>query len=128
MHPQLSAVLIGVEDMNRAKRFYAEGLGCPIDKDYPAFVSFKLGEGSSEFGLYKREALAADAGVTPDGNGFRAVTFSYIVPSAEGVDEVMALAQRAGAKIVKPAQKAQYGYFGYFSDPDGHLWKVAAGN
>jgi uncharacterized protein len=128
MHPQLSGVLIGVEDMNRAKKFYAEGLGCPIDKDYPAFVSFKLGEGSSELGLYKREALAADAGVTPDGNGFRAVTFNYVVPSAERVDEVMALAQRAGAKIVKPAQKAQYGYFGYFSDPDGHLWKVAAGN
>lgn len=126
MHPQLSAVLIGVEDMNRAKKFYAEGLGCPIDKDYPAFVSFKLGEGSSELGLYKREALAADAGVTPDGNGFRAVTFNYVVQSAERVDDVMALALRAGAKIVRPAQKAQYGYFGYFSDPDGHLWKVAA--
>ena len=36
-------------------------------------------------------------------------------------------AQRAGAKVVKPAQASQWGgYFGYFSDPDGYLWKVAA--
>jgi len=35
-------------------------------------------------------------------------------------------AKRAGGKLVKPAQNAQWGgYFGYFSDPDGHLWKVA---
>ena len=43
------------------------------------------------------------------------------------MDEVLAQAERAGAKIVQPAQKAQWGYFGYFADPDGHLWKVAAG-
>lgn len=128
MNPQITAILIGVEDMSRAKKFYADGLGCPIDKDYPAFVSFKLGDGSSELGLYTREALAADAGVDPAGSGFRGVTLNYIVPSAERVDEVMAQAQRAGGKLVKPAQKVQYGYFGYFSDPDGHLWKVAAGN
>jgi len=35
-------------------------------------------------------------------------------------------ATRAGGKLVKPAETAQWGgYFGYFSDPDGHLWKVA---
>jgi uncharacterized protein len=27
--------------------------------------------------------------------------------------------------VVKPAAAAQWGgYFGYFSDPDGYLWKV----
>jgi uncharacterized protein len=33
----------------------------------------------------------------------------------------MAQAERAGAKVVKPAQKVQWGYFGYFADPDGNL-------
>ena len=38
----------------------------------------------------------------------------------------MLLAERAGARIVKPAQKTFYGgYAGYFQDPDGHLWDVA---
>jgi uncharacterized protein len=127
MHPEINSILIGVADMARSKKFYAEGLGCPIKNDYPQFISFNLGDGSAELGLYKREALAADAGVSPDGSGFSGVTLHYIVKSSERVDEVLAQAERAGAKIVKPAQKVQWGYFGWFADPDGHLWKVAAG-
>ena len=42
------------------------------------------------------------------------------------VDDVMRQAERAGARMVKPAQKTFYGgYAGYFQDPDGHLWEVA---
>ncbi|HYS97750.1 MAG TPA: VOC family protein [Candidatus Dormibacteraeota bacterium] len=127
MNPQITAILIGVKDLNRSKRFYGEGLGCPIDKDYPQFVSFQLGDGSSEFGLYPREALAADAGVAPEGSGFTGVTFHFIVASNKEVDDVIGQAERAGGKVVKPAQASQWGgYFGYFSDPDGYLWKVAA--
>lgn len=128
MHPEISAILIAVEDLGRAKKFYAEGLGCPIAKDYATFVSFNLGEGSTELGLYTWEALAKDAGVDREGSGFRGVTLNYIVPTSTRVDEVMAQAQKAGGKVVKPAQKVPYGYFGYFSDPDGHLWKVTSSN
>jgi uncharacterized protein len=43
------------------------------------------------------------------------------------VDEVISNAAAAGGTVVKPAAAAQWGgYFGYFSDPDGHLWKVVA--
>ena len=127
MNPQINSILIGVKDLGRSKEFYAQGLGCPIENDYPQFVSFKLGDGSPTLGLYPREALAADAGVPAEGSGFSAVTLHYIVKSNERVDEMLAQAERAGAKIVKPAQKAQWGYFGWFADPDGHLWKVASG-
>jgi len=126
MNPEINAIVIGVEDMDRAKKFYGEGLGCPIEQDYPQFVLFKLGNGSSNLGLYPREALAAEAGVSPEGSGFSGVTLHLIVDSTARVDEVMAQAERAGAKVVKPAQKVQWGYFGYFADPDGNLWKVAS--
>ena len=47
--------------------------------------------------------------------------------SREAVDEVMASAAAAGGAIVKEAARSQWaGYFGYFSDPDGYLWKVAS--
>jgi uncharacterized glyoxalase superfamily protein PhnB len=37
----------------------------------------------------------------------------------------MEQAARAGARIVKPAQKTFWGgYAGYFHDPDQHLWEV----
>ena len=127
MNPQITAILIGVRDLKRSKQFYFEGLGCPIDKDFPAFVSFNLGDGSSALALYEWDALAGDAGVAKEGSGFRGFSLHYIVSSTKRVDEVLDQATRAGGKLVKPAQNAQWGgYFGYFSDPDGYLWKVAS--
>ncbi|MGQ0550926.1 MAG: VOC family protein [Armatimonadota bacterium] len=127
MNPQISAVTLGVRDLNRAKQFYSEGLGCPIGQDQGGFVSLNLGSGSSALALYPWDALAADAGVAADGSGFRGMTLNYIVPSQGRVDEVLAQAKRAGGKIAKPAQRAQWGgYFGYFADPDGYLWKVVS--
>jgi uncharacterized glyoxalase superfamily protein PhnB len=58
---------------------------------------------------------------------FRGVSLHYIVGSSETVDETMRKAAAAGGSIVKDAAAAQWGgYYGYFSDPDGHLWKVAS--
>jgi catechol 2,3-dioxygenase-like lactoylglutathione lyase family enzyme len=125
MNPHVSTIVLGVEDFARAKQFYCDGLGCPIEREHGRFVLFKLGHGS-DLALYRREALAEDVGVAADGAAFRGVTFSHVVDAATHVDQVMAQAKRSGAAIVKPAQSAQWGgYFGYFADPDGHLWKVA---
>src|SRR5437763_4413375 len=112
--------MIGVEDLARAKAFYGEGLGCAVDKDFPGFVSFNLGGGSSSLALYEREAAAQDAGVSAEGSGFRGVSFHFIVPSSAAVDEVMGNPVAAGGGVVKEAAASQWGgYFGYFSDPDG---------
>jgi uncharacterized protein len=126
MPVQVTAIMLGVEDLARSKRFYGDGLGCTIDQDYPHFVRFDLGDGSSSLALYQREAAAQDAGVSSEGSGFRGVSFHYIVPSSGAVDEVMGIAVAAGGGVVKEAAATRWGYFGYFSDPDGHLWKVAA--
>ena len=126
MSVEVTTIMIGVRDLARSKKFYGEGLGCKIEQDHPTFVSFNLGEGSSSLALYEWEAAAQDAGVSPEGSGFRGVSFHFIVPSKEAVDEVMAKAVAAGAGVVREASAVQWGYFGYFSDPDGYLWKVAS--
>jgi predicted enzyme related to lactoylglutathione lyase len=126
--PHVSVITLAVEDLNRAKQFYSEGLGWPIQREAGPWVSFSLGDGSSSLGLYPRAALADDAGVPSAGSGFGGITLSYVVRSNDRVDAVLAEAERAGGTIVKPAQKAPWGgYFGYFADRDGYLWKVAAG-
>lgn len=128
MNPHISVITLGVKDFSRAKKFYNEGLGWPIVQDYGEWVCFSLGKGSFGLGLYPMKTLADDAGVTANGSGFSGVTFSHIVSTQDRVDAVLAEAQRAGGKITRPAQQAQWGgYFGYFTDPDGYHWKVALG-
>jgi len=124
---QMSAVMLGVGDLARSRKFYAEGLGCAIEKEFPNFVSVSLGDGSPHLAIYEREAAAKDAGVSAEGSGFTGISFHYIVGSHEAVDEVMSSAVAAGAGVVRAAGAAQWGgYYGYFSDPDGYLWKVAS--
>jgi catechol 2,3-dioxygenase-like lactoylglutathione lyase family enzyme len=113
----------GIDNVCPPSQVIANLLG---QRDYPNFVSFSLGDGSSSLALYEWDAAAADAGVSPEGAGFRRVSFHYIVASRQAVDEVMSKATAAGGAMVKDAAGAQWGgYFGYFADPDGHLWKVA---
>jgi len=127
MNPHVSGITLGVKDFSRAKQFYSKGLGWPIQQEQGEWVSFSLNNGSSTLGLFARDALADDAGVAADGSGLRGFTLSYIVRTEKRVDAVLAEAKRAGGNIAKPAQRAAWGYFGYFTDPDGYLWKVAAG-
>ena len=129
MKPHIAGITLGVRDVATAKAFYAEGLGWPIAFEQGEWVSFNLNDDAVTVGLLSWDALAGDAGVAPDGNGFRGMTFSYLVGSQERVDELLAEAERAGGSIAKPAQEEQWGgYGGLFADPDGHLWKVVVGN
>jgi uncharacterized protein len=62
----------------------------------------------------------------PDGQGFGGITLAYNTRIREEVDSVLAQAETAGAKLLKPAQEALWGgYDGYFADPDGFLWEVS---
>jgi catechol 2,3-dioxygenase-like lactoylglutathione lyase family enzyme len=104
------------------------GLGNQDRAGLSAIRLVQLRRRASALALYEWEAAAQDAGVSPEGSGFRGVSFHYIVDSKEVVDEVMGKAKAAGGGVVKEAAASPYGYSGYFSDPDGHLWKVASGS
>lgn len=128
MNPHITGITLGVKDVNRAKQFYSKGLGWPIQQEQGEWVAFSLNNGTSVLGLLPWGALADDAGAPADGSGFRGITFSYIVRSEERVDAVLAEAEAGGGTIAKPAERQPWGgYSGYFTDPDGYLWKVAAG-
>ncbi|WP_238448410.1 VOC family protein [Micromonospora sp. 4G55] len=74
--------------------------------------------------LWGRDKLAADAGVPDTGPG--CLTLAQNVRSRADVDAVLATAERAGARITRPAAETFYGgYAGFFTDPDGHVWEIA---
>jgi catechol 2,3-dioxygenase-like lactoylglutathione lyase family enzyme len=128
MKPHVAVITLGVRDLKRARSFYSEGLGWPIQQEDSNWVCFELGQGASALALYPWDELAEDAKVPADGTGFRGVTLAHNVRSEERVEEVLAEAERAGGKIVKTAQRTSWGgYGGYFADPDGYLWEVATG-
>jgi len=124
MNSHVSAILLGVSDMERSKRFYTDGLGWKVQQDFGISVFFVPHRGSI-VGFYGRDGLAADVGVSPEGTGFSGLVLSYVVRSEARVDEVMAEATKAGAAILKPAEKQPWGgYGGSFADPDGYIWKI----
>jgi catechol 2,3-dioxygenase-like lactoylglutathione lyase family enzyme/predicted RNA-binding protein with PIN domain len=128
MNPHVAVITLGVRDLARARRFYHEGLGWPIQQEDYNWVCFSLGGGSSALALYPWDELAEDATVPAVGSGFRGVTLAHNVRSEQRVDEILAAAERAGGTIVKPAQPTSWGgYGGYFADPEGYLWEVATG-
>jgi len=128
MKPHVAVITLGVKDLERERKFYGEGLGWQIHQEDTNWVCFLLGDGASALALYPWAELARDAEVPADGSGFRGVTLAHNVRSRERVEEVLAEAERAGGTIVKPARPTSWGgYGGYFADPEGHLWEVAAG-
>lgn len=120
----MSFITLGVGDVGRARRFY-EALGFKASSASQADVAFFDARGVV-LALFGRAALAEDAAVIAGGPGFSGVALAHNVNSEADVDEVLRDAVAAGAKLLKPGQKAFWGgYSGYFADPDGHLWEVA---
>ena len=117
-------ITLGVRDLAAAITFYEKGLGFPR-MDSPPEVAFFMLNGAW-LGLYDRKALAEDAQVAAEGNGFEGFSLAHNVASENEVDEVVAQAVAAGATLVKKPRKVFWGgYSGYFKDLDGHLWEVA---
>src|SRR5437868_14644551 len=110
MNSHVSAILLGVKDMERSKRFYTD-LGWKVESDYKISVFF-VPHGGSLVGFYGRDGLADMVGASPEGSGFSGVVFNYVVRSEDRVDEVLDEARKAGGKILKPAAKLQWGGYG----------------
>lgn len=124
MEQRLSLVTLGVRDLAAARAFYRR-LGwteSPPSNDHVAFFQC----GGMIFGLWSRDSLAEDAKVGAPGSGFANISLAQNVRSKAEVEATLAKAEKAGARILKPAQDVFWGgYTGYFADPEGFVWEVA---
>jgi catechol 2,3-dioxygenase-like lactoylglutathione lyase family enzyme len=131
MKPCITLLTLGVENLERSVAFYRDGLGFSTagivgaEFENGAVAFFNLQSGL-KLALWPRESLSADSGLPVQASSATELSIGHNVSSQQEVDDVMREAERAGARIVKPAQPTFYGgYAGYFQDPDGHLWEVA---
>ncbi|PSL55866.1 hypothetical protein B0I31_104157 [Saccharothrix carnea] len=67
-------LLLGVEDIAASKKFYVEQ-GLVVSKSFArVYAEFDAGTGPVKLGLYRRRALAKNAGVPPAGAGSHRIT------------------------------------------------------
>jgi catechol 2,3-dioxygenase-like lactoylglutathione lyase family enzyme len=119
---RLSLVTLGVQDLDRARRFY-DALGWEGTSPDGEVVFYQAG--GMVLALWSRRLLAEDS-VVDDPGGWGGVTLAQCVASPQEVDEVLARAEAAGAVIGRPGATTFWGgYSGVFLDPEGHPWEVA---
>ncbi|MFZ6709371.1 VOC family protein [Undibacterium sp. TC9W] len=130
MKPQITVITLGVDDLEASLHFYRDGLGFATEGiigkefEYGAVVFIQLQAGL-RLALWPRKSIAEDTGIAVQTASATEMTLGHNVTSKAEVDAVMAKADSAGARIVKPAHDTFWGgYSGYFQDPDGHLWEV----
>ncbi len=125
MEQRISIITLGVSDLKKARAFY-DALGWKVASEDQAeeIVAYNLQ--NMTLALYPLSKLAEDAKITIERSGYSTVTIAYNVNSEAEVDETLKEVQKAGGKLIKPAEKVFWGgYSGYFADPDGNLWEVA---
>ena len=130
MKPRISVLTLGVSDLEKSVEFYRDGLGFATDgiigKEFTngAVAFFDLQSGI-KLALWSRESMSNDTGIPLQRSSALEFTLGHNVVTKEEVNTVMELAEKIGAKIIKPAQDTFWGgYAGYFQDPDGHLWEI----
>lgn len=130
MKPRISVITLGVDDLERALHFYRDGLGLQTDGiigkefEHGAVAFFDLQAGL-KLALWPRASLVHDSGVALAPASSSEFSLGHNVGSKAEVDAVMQQAEKAGARIIKPAHDTFWGgYAGYFKDPDQHLWEV----
>ena len=131
MKPRIRVLTLAVADLQRALRFYRDGLGLRtkgvIGEEFEdgAVVFFNL-DNDMILALYPADKLSKDAKIDATTVRLGAVSIGHIVKSKREVDALMKKAEKAGAVVTDPARDRFWGgYSGYFHDPDGHLWEIA---
>ena len=135
MDPQIDAITLAVDDLERSLAFYralglesAGVIGTEFERDEAnpggAAAMFHLRNGLI-LSIYGRSDLAKDATIPEGPARSGAFSIGHAVASREEVDELIDRARAAGATVTADPHDRPWGiYSGYFQDPDGHLWEV----
>ncbi len=122
---RITFITLGVSNLQTSIDFYEKCFGwkkSEISSDN--MVLFTLN--GIHLALYPREALAEDALVSPEGEGFKGFTLAHNLWSEEEVNNAIESLREMGVAIIKEPQKVFWGgYSSYIADPDGFLWEIA---
>lgn len=125
MDQRISFVTLAVDDVERSRAFYVDGLGWTPELLVPDEVLMLRAGERLVLSLWSLAEFEAEIGPVHRGGGVPPITLAHNVATEAEVDDVLALAASIGAEVHGPQQRAWGGYTGYFADPDGFRWEVA---
>jgi uncharacterized protein len=135
VEPRVDVITLAVEDLERALRFYRDGLGFEsrgvvgtqwTDEESGANGAIAVFNFQSGLllSLYPRSDLAKDAAIPAGPARPGEFSLGQLVQSRAEVDELLEKAEAAGAAVTTPRDRPWGIYSGYFRDLDGHLWEI----
>jgi catechol 2,3-dioxygenase-like lactoylglutathione lyase family enzyme len=123
MQPQMSLITLGVTDLKRSRRFYAEGFAWEPVFETPEIIFYQLN--GFVFGTWQLTALEKDMQL----NGLArpgAFALAHNVATREEVTPTMERLVLYGGRLLRNADAPPHGGFrGYLADPDDHPWEIA---
>jgi predicted enzyme related to lactoylglutathione lyase len=122
---RLGLVILAVEDLTGAVRFYRDAFGWATSVEVPVYVEFEV-PGGAALGLYEREAFGRNTTEVPSRTprGALAPVELYLL-----VDDLAASVDRlraAGGRLLSGPQPRDWGdEVAYFADPAGNVVAIA---
>ncbi len=121
--PGIDYVVLIVEDLDRALRFYTEVLGLSLGHRSGDYA--QLATGTTRLALYTRDAMARTLGMDLKRPAQDAPGFEIGFKVAD-VDAVFAeLVEQGAARVTPPVNRFWGQRTAYIRDPDGHLVELA---
>lgn len=113
---KLGVVILYVRDMARARKFYTDVVGLPVNEQVSTPDFTMLEPEGSQLGLQDIKTLPAGQAKEPGG-----VEVAF---KLDGVDAIWQRWKKAGAEIVSDPATMPFGRYFVAKDPEGHYVSV----
>jgi catechol 2,3-dioxygenase-like lactoylglutathione lyase family enzyme len=123
MQQQISVITLGVSDLARSKRFYADGFGWRPVFEVSEIVFYQMN--GLMLGTWLVSALQDDSRQRLVAGPGR-FSLAHNVLSAADVQPTLDRLVQYGGRLLRAADPPPYGGMrGYVADPDDHTWEIA---
>ena len=110
MDARLTFITLAVADVAASRRFYVDSLGWQPAFEAPGEVIFFRVAPTVMLSLWSKSQFEAEVGTTQTDAGVPPITLAHNMPDRAGVDEVLAAAADAGARVDRAQDRDWGGY------------------
>ena len=121
--PHVTAITLGVRDVERSRAFYVDGLGFRLVLHQPGEIAFVQCAPGQLLAQWDVAAMPGEYGDVAHGASAPPVSLGHNVDTAAQVELSYAAALAAGATSVSaPTEREWGGVSACVADPDGYRW------